>query len=213
MPSLAYLARYGPPIRYPYVPEAWPISTYQTVFAEVPGSAEMPSAARPFSAELVTRLVSRGVSVAPFVLHCGVSSPEQHEPPAAEWYRVPPTSAARINTARQGGHRVVAVGTTAVRALETVTDPGGRGPSRRGLDRADRDSGPGRALGGRSDHGLARAGRLPPGHAGSHRGARPGGRLLYRRARRRATSGTSSATATWSCRDFGPEVSAAPEPT
>jgi S-adenosylmethionine:tRNA ribosyltransferase-isomerase len=125
VPLLAYLARYGQPIRYPYVPEAWPISTYQTVFAEVPGSAEMPSAARPFSAELVTRLVSRGVSVAPFVLHCGVSSPEQHEPPAAEWYRVPPTSAARINTARQGGHRVVAVGTTAVRALETVTDPGG----------------------------------------------------------------------------------------
>ena len=125
VPPVDYLARHGRPIRYPYVPEAWPISTYQTVFAEVPGSAEMPSAARPFSAGLVTRLVSRGVSVAPFVLHCGVSSPEQHEPPAAEWYRVPPTSAARINAARQGGHRVVAVGTTAVRALETVTDPGG----------------------------------------------------------------------------------------
>ena len=125
VPLVDYLARHGRPIRYPYVPETWPISTYQTVFAEVPGSAEMPSAARPFSAELVTRLVARGVSVAPFVLHCGVSSPEQHEPPAAEWYRVPPTSAARINAARQGGHRVVAVGTTAVRALETVTDPGG----------------------------------------------------------------------------------------
>jgi S-adenosylmethionine:tRNA ribosyltransferase-isomerase len=124
-PLLAYLAQYGQPIRYPYVPEPWPISSYQTVFADVPGSAEMPSAARPFSAELVTRLVSRGVSVAPFVLHCGVSSPEQHEPPAAEWYLVPPTTAARINAAREGGHRVVAVGTTAVRALETVTDPAG----------------------------------------------------------------------------------------
>ena len=63
----------------------------------------MPSAARPFSAEVITRLVSRGVGFAPFVLHCGVSSPEQHEPPAAEWYRVPPTTAAQVNAARQAG--------------------------------------------------------------------------------------------------------------
>jgi S-adenosylmethionine:tRNA ribosyltransferase-isomerase len=95
------------------------------VFAEVPGSAEMPSAARPFSAEVITRLVSRGVGIAPFILHCGLSSPEQHEPPLAEWYRVPPTTAAQINAARQAGGRVIAVGTTAVRALETVTDRAG----------------------------------------------------------------------------------------
>jgi S-adenosylmethionine:tRNA ribosyltransferase-isomerase len=124
-PLPVYLARFGRPIRYPYVPQAWPIASYQTVFAEVPGSAEMPSAARPFSAEVITRLVSRGVGMAPFVLHCSVSSPEQHEPPAAEWYRVPPFTAAQINAARQAGRRVVAVGTTAVRALETVTDPSG----------------------------------------------------------------------------------------
>jgi S-adenosylmethionine:tRNA ribosyltransferase-isomerase len=124
-PLLPYLARYGQPIRYGYVAQPWPIATYQTVFAEVPGSAEMPSAARPFSAELITRLVSRGVGVAPFVLHCSVSSPEQHEPPAAEWYRVPPPTAAHINAARQAGRRVIAVGTTAVRALETVTDASG----------------------------------------------------------------------------------------
>jgi S-adenosylmethionine:tRNA ribosyltransferase-isomerase len=123
--ALPYLARHGQPIRYGYVPKAWPISNYQTVFAEVPGSAEMPSAARPFSAELITRLVSRGVGIVPFVLHCGVSSPEQHEPPAAEWYRVPPTTAAQINAARQAGRRIIAVGTTAVRALETVADPEG----------------------------------------------------------------------------------------
>ena len=122
---LPYLARFGRPIRYSYVPQAWPISAYQTIFAEVPGSAEMPSAARPFSAELITRLVSRGVVVAPFVLHCGVSSPEEHEPPAPEWYRVPPTTAAQINSARRSGGRVIAVGTTAVRALETVTDSAG----------------------------------------------------------------------------------------
>jgi S-adenosylmethionine:tRNA ribosyltransferase-isomerase len=124
-PLLPYLARHGRPIRYAYVPDPWPISSYQTVFAEVPGSAEMPSAARPFSTEVITRLVSRGVSIAPFVLHCGVSSREQHEAPSAEWYRVPPTTAAQVNAARQAGGRVFAVGTTAVRALETVTDPVG----------------------------------------------------------------------------------------
>jgi S-adenosylmethionine:tRNA ribosyltransferase-isomerase len=124
-PVLAYLARHGHPIRYPYVPRPWPIGSYQTVFAEVPGSAEMPSAARPFSAEVTTRLVSRGVSIAPFVLHCGVSSLEAHEPPAPEWYRVPPVTATLVNTARESGHRVVAAGTTAVRALETVADPAG----------------------------------------------------------------------------------------
>jgi S-adenosylmethionine:tRNA ribosyltransferase-isomerase len=124
-PVLAYLARHGRPIRYTYVPQPWPISAYQTVFAEVPGSAEMPSAARPFSAELITRLVSRGIVIAPFVLHCGVSSPESHEPPLAEWYLVPPATADHINAARAGGHRVIAVGTTAVRALETVGGPDG----------------------------------------------------------------------------------------
>jgi S-adenosylmethionine:tRNA ribosyltransferase-isomerase len=122
---LAYLGRHGYPIRYPYVRRPWAISNYQTVFAQVPGSAEMPSAARPFSTEVTTRLVSRGVGFAPFVLHCGVSSLEAHEPPAPEWYRVPPTTAGIINHARRSGHRVVAVGTTAVRALETVTDPTG----------------------------------------------------------------------------------------
>jgi S-adenosylmethionine:tRNA ribosyltransferase-isomerase len=122
---LGYLARYGRAIRYPYVSEDWPVSSYQTVFAEVPGSAEMPSAARPFSAEVTTRLVARGVTVAPFVLHCGVSSPESHEPPAPEWFRVPAVTARHVNAAHQLGHRVIAVGTTAVRALETVVDESG----------------------------------------------------------------------------------------
>jgi S-adenosylmethionine:tRNA ribosyltransferase-isomerase len=120
-PWLPYLARHGQPVRYSYVPHAWPIDSYQTVFAEVPGSAEMPSAARPFSAALITRLVARGVGIAPFVLHCALSSPESHEPPVAEWFRVPAPSAVQINSARQSGHRVIAVGTTAIRALETVT--------------------------------------------------------------------------------------------
>ncbi|MGI8752811.1 MAG: S-adenosylmethionine:tRNA ribosyltransferase-isomerase [Acidimicrobiales bacterium] len=124
-PVLAYLARYGRPIRYGYVTRDRPIGAYQTVFADEPGSAEMPSAARPFSAAVVTRLVARGVSFAPFVLHTGVSSPEAHEPPSTEWYRLAEPSAALINATRAAGNRVIAVGTTAVRALETVADERG----------------------------------------------------------------------------------------
>lgn len=124
-PVPTYLDRVGSPIRYGYVPRAWPSAMYQTVFASEPGSAEMPSAGRPFTAELVTRLVARGVQIAPLILHTGVSSLEDHEPPYEERYRVPAETAALVSTARQSGRRVIAVGTTAVRALETVTDESG----------------------------------------------------------------------------------------
>jgi S-adenosylmethionine:tRNA ribosyltransferase-isomerase len=121
----SYLDRYGFPIRYSYVPAPWPSSMYQTVFATEPGSAEMPSAGRPFSSELVTSLVARGVQFAPILLHTGVSSLEDHEPPYEEYYRVSPEAAELVNAARRRGSRVVGVGTTAVRALETVTDESG----------------------------------------------------------------------------------------
>jgi len=121
-PVLAYLAEHGFPIRYRYVKGSWPNSMYQTVFASEPGSAEMPSAGRPFSTELVTRLVANGIQIAPLVLHTGVASQESHEPPYEEYYRVPHTTAELVNSARRGGHRIIAVGTTVVRALETVTD-------------------------------------------------------------------------------------------
>jgi S-adenosylmethionine:tRNA ribosyltransferase-isomerase len=124
-PPAEYLDRFGFPIRYGYVRDGWPSATYQTVFATEPGSAEMPSAARPFSAELVTRLISRGVQFAPVLLHTGVSSLEDHEPPYEEYYRVSRDSADRVNSARRARRRVIAVGTTAVRALETVTDERG----------------------------------------------------------------------------------------
>jgi S-adenosylmethionine:tRNA ribosyltransferase-isomerase len=122
---LPYLDRYGAPIRYRYVKASWPGSMYQTVFATEPGSAEMPSAGRPFTPELVTRLVTAGIEIAPLLLHTGVSSLEDHEPPYEEFFRVPHQTAARINAARRAGRRVVAVGTTVVRALETVTDERG----------------------------------------------------------------------------------------
>jgi S-adenosylmethionine:tRNA ribosyltransferase-isomerase len=124
-PFLTWLHRHGRPIRYGYVPRPWPLAMYQTVFAREPGSAEMPSAARPFSPQVITELVSRGVELAPLVLHTGVSSGEAHESPYPERYRVPVTTARRVNEARAAGGRVIAVGTTVVRALETVADPDG----------------------------------------------------------------------------------------
>ena len=121
-PLLAFLERFGRPIRYRYVTASWPASMYQTVFATEPGSAEMPSAGRPFTPELVTRLVSKGIQVAPVLLHTGVASLEDHEPPYEEYFRVPPETADLVNAAKRSRRRVVAVGTTVVRALETVTD-------------------------------------------------------------------------------------------
>jgi S-adenosylmethionine:tRNA ribosyltransferase-isomerase len=120
-----YLTRHGFPIRYGYVKESWPISYYQTVYATEMGSAEMPSAGRAFTPELLTRLVARGVHIAPLVLHTGVASLEHHEPPYEEFYRVPLETARTVNRARAAGKRVVAVGTTVVRALETVADKDG----------------------------------------------------------------------------------------
>ncbi len=120
-----YLTRHGFPIRYSYVREGWPNEYYQTVYANEMGSAEMPSAGRAFTHELVTALVAKGVQVAPLVLHTGVASLEGHEPPYEEFYRVPAETARLVNAARAQGRRVVAVGTTAVRALETVTDESG----------------------------------------------------------------------------------------
>jgi S-adenosylmethionine:tRNA ribosyltransferase-isomerase len=121
-----YLARAGRPIRYGCPGTAWPLAAYQTVFATVPGSAEMASAARPFTPELVTALVSAGVVIAPLLLHTGVSSQEAGEPPYPERYAVPATTAAQVNAARAEGRRVIAVGTTVARALETVADATGR---------------------------------------------------------------------------------------
>jgi S-adenosylmethionine:tRNA-ribosyltransferase-isomerase (queuine synthetase) len=122
-----YLLRYGSPIRYSYVARDWPLSHYQTVFAREPGSAEMPSASRPFSPSVVTRLVSAGVLIAPLTLHCGVSSLEGDEDPYPEPYDVPPATAELVNHVRSRGGRVIAGGTTVVRALETVAALNGSG--------------------------------------------------------------------------------------
>ncbi len=125
VPLAAFLAGEGRPIRYGCTDTAWPLADYQTVFASRPphdpglGSAEMPSAGRPFTPELVSALIAAGVVFAPITLHTGVSSLESHELPYAERYRVPRTTARLVNQAHADGRRVIAVGTTATRALET----------------------------------------------------------------------------------------------
>ena len=125
-PLEIYLAEHGQPIRYGYVPDRWPISAYRNVYATEPGSAEMPSAGRPFTPELITRLVASGVLVAPITLHTGVSSQEWHERPYPERFRVPWHTASLINSVHDWGGRVIAVGTTVVRAVETVAEPDGK---------------------------------------------------------------------------------------
>ena len=119
---LEYAGRYGRPIRYRYVERDWPIGYYQSIFSAEPGSAEMPSAARPFTGRVVADLTRRGVAFAALRLDTGVSSLEGHEPPYPERYEVTPRTASTVNAVRADGGRVIALGTTVVRALATVTD-------------------------------------------------------------------------------------------
>jgi S-adenosylmethionine:tRNA ribosyltransferase-isomerase len=119
-PVELWLARHGRPISYPYVAGSWPLSAYQTIFAKHPGSAEMPSAARPFSQRLITELITDGVVVAPILLHAGVSSLEAGEPPQPEPFSVSHSTARLVNHAKRSGGRVIAVGTTVTRALESA---------------------------------------------------------------------------------------------
>jgi S-adenosylmethionine:tRNA ribosyltransferase-isomerase len=123
--TLRWLAVHGRAIRYSYVERPWPMEMYQNVYATEPGSAEMPSAGRPFTPEVITRLVAKGVAVAPLVLHTGVASLGADELPYPERVRVPEATADIVNAAHRRGQRVIAVGTTVVRSLETAVGPDG----------------------------------------------------------------------------------------
>jgi len=128
----AFLAAHGRPIRYSYVPDEWPLSAYQTVFSRDPGSAEMPSAGRPFTAELALDLITSGVVIAPITLHAGVASLEAGEQPLPERFSVPESTARLVNLTRSAGRRVVAVGTTVTRALESAAAADGTVVASRG---------------------------------------------------------------------------------
>jgi S-adenosylmethionine:tRNA ribosyltransferase-isomerase len=130
----------GRPIRYGYVPVDYPLDAYQTIFSAVPGSSEMPSASRPFTRRVLDSLEERGVALAEIVLHTGVSSLEVEEetveehPLYPEPFRVPSATAEAVNAARREGRRVIAIGTTVVRALESAWD-GARVRPARGFTR------------------------------------------------------------------------------
>jgi S-adenosylmethionine:tRNA ribosyltransferase-isomerase len=125
LPVDEYLSRHGSPIQYNYIKGRWPLSYFQTVYATESGSAEMPSAGRPFTPEILEKLKQGGVEIAPLILHAGVSNLETHEPPSKEFYRVGAEAARLVNEARGAGRRIVAVGTTVVRALESVSQAQG----------------------------------------------------------------------------------------
>lgn len=142
------LAAHGRPIAYGYLDHRYPLSAYQTVFGVRPGSAEMASAGRPFTAELVARLVSCGIGFAPITLHTGVSSQEAGEAPGPEWFEVPTESVRMIEGARAHGGRVVAVGTTATRAIESAIEGGHLAPARGWTDRVVTPANPPRVVDG-----------------------------------------------------------------
>jgi len=120
-PLYEYLHRWGHPIKYDYVRGDWPIEMYQTIYAARPGSAEMPSAGRAFTEAIFAELLKRCVGIAAITLHTGVSSLEDHEDPYEEWFEVKGETADAINRTRSQGGRIVAVGTTVIRALESAS--------------------------------------------------------------------------------------------
>ena len=134
------LQRAGVPIHYGYVQKVWPLDTYQSLFSRVPGSAEMPSAARPITPKIREALEVAGVRFTSVLLHSGVSSLEietdQVEEQAVypEPFEVSSATADLVNRTRDSGHRVIAIGTTVVRALESAWTPDGVRP-RRGFTR------------------------------------------------------------------------------
>ncbi|MGI8696204.1 MAG: S-adenosylmethionine:tRNA ribosyltransferase-isomerase [Mycobacteriales bacterium] len=125
VPLGRYLQIHGQPIRYGYVADRWPIEDYRTAHGDAVGSAEMPSAGRPLTHRLLGRLAGAGVQIERITLHTGVSSLESGEPPYAEWFSVPGRTAAELRRARRDGRRVIAVGTTVVRALESAVGTDG----------------------------------------------------------------------------------------
>ena len=130
-----WLTAHGQPIRYGYVERPWPIGAYQNVYAIEPGSAEMPSAGRPFTPEVITRLVAKGVGVSPLVLHTGCRLAGGDELPYPERFALPASTASSRQRDTRSGGRVIAVGTTVVRALETAAATDGHVHAVRRMDR------------------------------------------------------------------------------
>ncbi|MEO0875924.1 MAG: S-adenosylmethionine:tRNA ribosyltransferase-isomerase, partial [Bacteroidota bacterium] len=124
-PLSEYLQQFARPVKYQNINKPYPIAYYQTYFGQQAGSTEMPSAARGFTEELVQKLLKKGVQIVPILLHTGVSSLEVNEHPYPEYLEISRLSSQQINIAKQQNKRIIVVGTTAVRALESATDNAG----------------------------------------------------------------------------------------
>ncbi len=121
----SYMHEFGAPIQYENLNRTYPLDYYQTHFSLYPGSAEMPSAARGFTPRLMKELKKKNILLAPILLHTGVSSLEENEPPYPEFFRIDSQAARTINRARCSGRRIIAVGTTSMRAIESTADDQG----------------------------------------------------------------------------------------
>ena len=140
IPLLDLIYRLGEPVRYGYVDKPLPIDLYQTVYAGEPGSVEMPSAGRPFTWQVLLKLKNQGIGLASILLHTGLSSTRDDgidltHPVYDEDYFVPEATARAVNEAHAHKGRVIAVGTTVVRALESAVQPDGSVEATRGLTR------------------------------------------------------------------------------
>src|SRR4029077_16690487 len=137
--------RLGKPIHNDYISAPWDLDYYQTVYAKEPGSAEMPSAGRAFTWKLLLDLKRRGINTAYIVLHTGLSSymddalDAQH-PASEEEYFVSAATAETINRARETSGRIIAVGATVVRAVESVLEPSGQANEKHGYTRLKIDN-------------------------------------------------------------------------
>ena len=129
--------RYGEPLHYEYIETPWPLEVYQTVYASVPGSVEMPSAGRAFTWRLLNRLKEKGVNIAYLQLHAGLSyygndrwpHPNKH----LEEFSISAETAELVNKTKENKGRVIAVGTTVVRAIETAVNTDGKVESQKGI--------------------------------------------------------------------------------
>lgn len=119
------LYSYGSPVTYDHVPFKLPLEFYKTLYSRNPGSAEFPSASRPFTHRVMAGLRDRGVETCTITLHCNLSPLEpsefgQSDALLPEQYTIPPETADTLNEALSSGRRLIAVGTSVVRALESA---------------------------------------------------------------------------------------------
>ncbi|UOQ95231.1 S-adenosylmethionine:tRNA ribosyltransferase-isomerase [Halobacillus shinanisalinarum] len=125
---MEFIYEHGSPIYYEYINDPWPLSKYQTVFSSIPGSIEMTSAGRAFTWRILSSLISKGVHICYVTLHTSLSyygnnkwpTPSNHP----ELYSIPRETVTTVNVAKAEGRKVIAVGTTVVRALESAVSEG-----------------------------------------------------------------------------------------